>query len=111
MRLEPLYTVTFTTPEAWSVEVAAEAGIDCEGPRRISPGSCILFAVVKCDYGGRARPSPALVRNERPRKALGSSRPPSEIGGSPNSCLGLRENEEPASARMGPRPGRREHEQ
>ena len=23
MRLEPLYTVTFTTPEAWSVEVAA----------------------------------------------------------------------------------------
>jgi len=39
MRLEPLYTVTFTTPEAWSVEVAAEAGIDCEGPRRISPGS------------------------------------------------------------------------
>ena len=27
MRLDPLYTVTFTTPEAWSVEVAAEAGI------------------------------------------------------------------------------------
>ncbi len=23
MRLEPLYTVTFTTPEAWHVEVAA----------------------------------------------------------------------------------------
>ena len=23
MRLNPLYTVTFTTPEAWSVEVAA----------------------------------------------------------------------------------------
>src|SRR5215211_6945386 len=73
--------------------------------------SCILFAVVKCDHGGRARPSPALVRNERPRKALGSSRPPSEKGGSPNSCLGLRENEEPASARMGPRPRRREPEQ
>src|SRR5919202_1690969 len=28
MRLEPLYTVTFTTPEAWSVEVAAEAGTE-----------------------------------------------------------------------------------
>jgi hypothetical protein len=28
MRLVPLYTVTFTTPEAWSVEVAADAGIE-----------------------------------------------------------------------------------
>jgi len=28
MQLEPLYTVIFTTPEAWSVEVAAEAGIE-----------------------------------------------------------------------------------
>ena len=28
MRLEPLYTVTFTTPEAWSVEVAEDAGIE-----------------------------------------------------------------------------------
>ncbi len=28
MRLEPLYTVTFTTPEAWSVGVAADAGIE-----------------------------------------------------------------------------------
>jgi hypothetical protein len=28
MRLEPLYTVTFTTPEAWSVEVDADAGIE-----------------------------------------------------------------------------------
>jgi hypothetical protein len=28
MRLEPLYTVTFTTPEAWSVEVAADTGIE-----------------------------------------------------------------------------------
>jgi hypothetical protein len=26
MRLEPLYTVTFTTPEAWSVEVASGEG-------------------------------------------------------------------------------------
>ena len=28
MRLELLYTVSFTTPEAWSVEVAADAGIE-----------------------------------------------------------------------------------
>jgi hypothetical protein len=28
MRLEPLYTVTFTTPEAWSVEVTSDAGIE-----------------------------------------------------------------------------------
>jgi hypothetical protein len=28
MRLEPIYTVTFTTPEAWSVEVTADAGVE-----------------------------------------------------------------------------------
>jgi hypothetical protein len=28
MRLEPIYTVTFTTPEAWSVEVGGDAGIE-----------------------------------------------------------------------------------
>ncbi len=28
MRLDPLYTVTFTTPEAWSVEVASDTGIE-----------------------------------------------------------------------------------
>ena len=28
MRLEPLYTVTFTTPEAWSVDVTSDAGIE-----------------------------------------------------------------------------------
>ena len=28
MRLDPLYTVTFTTPEAWSVDVASDAGIE-----------------------------------------------------------------------------------
>src|ERR671910_711904 len=28
MRLDALYTVTFTTPEAWSVEVASDAGIE-----------------------------------------------------------------------------------
>jgi hypothetical protein len=31
MRLEPLYTVTFTTPESWSVEGAADAGIEGRG--------------------------------------------------------------------------------
>jgi hypothetical protein len=28
MRLEGLYRIIFTTPEAWSVEVAADAGIE-----------------------------------------------------------------------------------
>jgi hypothetical protein len=28
MRLEPIYRVTFTTPEAWSVEVAGNTGIE-----------------------------------------------------------------------------------
>ena len=31
MRLEPLYTVTFTTPESWGVEGAADAGIEGRG--------------------------------------------------------------------------------
>src|SRR5919112_4605986 len=31
MRLEPLYTVTFTTPESWSVEGAEDAGIEGRG--------------------------------------------------------------------------------
>jgi hypothetical protein len=31
MRLDPLYTVTITTPEAWSVEVASDAGIEGRG--------------------------------------------------------------------------------
>ena len=31
MRLDPLYTVTFTTPEAWSVEVASDASIEGRG--------------------------------------------------------------------------------
>jgi Family of unknown function (DUF6510)/Protein of unknown function (DUF3237) len=31
MRLDPLYTVTFTTPEAWSVEVTSDAGIEGRG--------------------------------------------------------------------------------
>jgi hypothetical protein len=28
MRLESIYTVTFTTPEAWSVEVPSDAGVE-----------------------------------------------------------------------------------
>ena len=28
MRLEPIYRVTSTTPEAWSVEVTGDAGVD-----------------------------------------------------------------------------------
>jgi hypothetical protein len=31
MRLEPIYTVTFRTPEAWSVEVASDAGTEGRG--------------------------------------------------------------------------------
>ena len=31
MRLEPIYTVTFTTPEAWSVEADADEGIEGRG--------------------------------------------------------------------------------
>ena len=31
MRLDPLYTVTFTTPEAWSVQVASDSGIEGRG--------------------------------------------------------------------------------
>ena len=31
MRLDALYTVTFTTPEAWSVEVTSDAGIEGRG--------------------------------------------------------------------------------
>ena len=28
MRLEPIYAVTFTTPEAWSVEVPSDSGVE-----------------------------------------------------------------------------------
>ena len=31
MRLDSLYKVTFTTPEAWSVDVASDAGIEGRG--------------------------------------------------------------------------------
>src|SRR5215212_1439198 len=54
-----------------------------------SPGSCILFTVVKCDRGGRARPSPALVRKETAKsfRVVAAAFP--EGRESPNSCLGL----------------------
>jgi hypothetical protein len=75
MRLEPLYTATFTTPESWSVEVAAEAGIEglgfllAEGrttgrisaryraanfPRRRADGSLVpeFRGVLETDDGG-----------------------------------------------------------
>src|SRR3954454_24058464 len=31
MRLEPIYTVTFRTPEAWSVELSSDAGTEGRG--------------------------------------------------------------------------------
>jgi hypothetical protein len=75
MRLEPLYTATFTTPESWSVEVAAEAGIEGRGfllaegrttgrisaryraanfPRRRADGSLVpeFRGVLETDDGG-----------------------------------------------------------
>ena len=44
MRLEPLYRATFTTPEAWSVELAGPAGTE---------GQSFLIAEGRCD--GRLR--------------------------------------------------------
>ena len=75
MRLEPIYTVTFTTPEAWSVEVAGDTGIEgrsfllAEGrstgrlsarfraanfPRRRADGSLVpeFRGVLETDDGG-----------------------------------------------------------
>ena len=75
MRLEPLYTATFTTSESWSVEVAAEAGIEGRGfllaegrttgrisaryraanfPRRRADGSLVpeFRGVLETDDGG-----------------------------------------------------------
>src|SRR5215203_1215742 len=54
-----------------------------------SPGSCILFTVVKCDRGGRARPSPALVRKETAKSFRVVAPAFPEGRESPNSCLGL----------------------
>lgn len=40
MRLEPLYRATFTTPEAWSVELAGPAGTE---------GQSFLIAEGRCE--------------------------------------------------------------
>ena len=68
MRLEPLYRATFTTPEAWSVELAGPAGTEgqsfliaegrCEGrlpgrpPRRELPAAADLRAAARTPVGG-----------------------------------------------------------
>src|SRR5829696_4233857 len=59
------------------------------GPGSNNPGSCILFTVVKCDRGGRARPSPALVRKETAKSFRVVAPAFPEGRESPNSCLGL----------------------
>ena len=48
MRLEPLYRVTFTTPEAWSVEISGPGGVE---------GQSFLIAEGRCDgrLSGRYR--------------------------------------------------------
>jgi hypothetical protein len=48
MRLEPLYRVTFTTPEAWSVELSGPGGVE---------GQSFLIAEGRCDgrLSGRLR--------------------------------------------------------
>jgi hypothetical protein len=72
MRLEPLYTVNFTTPEAWSVEAAADAGIEgrsfllAEGRSfgRLSSSRAGLLAPAALAAGSGSNPLvlfPALV--------------------------------------------------
>jgi Protein of unknown function (DUF3237) len=48
MRLEPLYRVVFTTPEAWSVEISGPGGVE---------GQSFLIAEGRCDgrLSGRYR--------------------------------------------------------
>src|SRR5215213_6447673 len=79
MRLEPLYTVTFTTPEAWSVEVAADAGIEGRGfllaEGRSTGGPLFLVA-----GGSGIAPLMAMIRHraaarsDAPTRLLYSSR-------------------------------------
>src|SRR5215212_1920572 len=64
--------------------------IALNGPWSNSPGSCILSTVVKCDRGGRARPSPAPVRKEAARSVRVVAPAFLEERESPNSCPGLR---------------------
>ena len=94
---------------SWIVALYAQAGAV---KARLS---CILFAVVKCDHGGRARPSPALVRKETaksfrvvaPTFPEGRERERERA----RTVAWAFANEEPASARMGRIGGRREPEQ
>jgi hypothetical protein len=38
MRLVPLYRMTFTTPEAWSVELVGPAGSEGQSATGLAPG-------------------------------------------------------------------------
>lgn len=55
MRLEPLYRATFTTPEAWSVELAGPAGTE---------GQSFLIAEGHCEgrLSGRLRGANGMAR-------------------------------------------------
>ena len=69
MRLEPLYRATFTTPEAWSAELAGPAGTE---------GQSFLIAEGHCE--GRLPEAPP--RRELPA-AADRQRPPARL------CAGL----------------------
>jgi len=69
MRLEPLYRATFTTPEAWSVELAGPAGTE---------GQSFLTAEGHCEGRLPARLRGANYPRRRTDNALlpGLRRPP-----------------------------------
>jgi hypothetical protein len=56
MRLTPLYTVTLTTPEAWSVEVAADAGTEGRGFLLAEGRSTGRLLALYCAVEGEVRP-------------------------------------------------------
>ena len=60
MRLEPLYRATFTTPEAWSAELAGQAG---------SEGQSFLIAEGRCE----GRLPGRLRRASYPRRRTGNA--------------------------------------
>jgi len=62
MRLEPLYAVTFTTPEAWSVKVVTDAGIE---------GRSFLLAERRSAPLGASRPTGSPLSEENPAQQLG----------------------------------------
>ena len=62
MRLKPLYRARFTTPEAWSVELAGPAGTE---------GQSFLIAEGRCE----GRLSGRLRRANYPRRRI-CARPP-----------------------------------